>query len=274
MFALMSTLLVLVGIAILIGSLVVVCRIVHQLPEGRAQKRWCVMAALVVLFIVGYLGYLVLFWQQQVAWIDLIVPGIFFFGACFVWFSSFIALQTTLDVLRISDLEHETLTDPLTGVYNRRFMEQRLSEEVSKARRYGFKLSVLMFDLDHFKRVNDDRGHPAGDRVLVEISALVREQLRDSDILARYGGEEFLIVAPHTGAAEALLLGERLRFGIEAHEFLQDFDSDEGPSLRLTVSVGLASFSETCNSPDALIRDADRNLYTAKNEGRNCARAA
>ncbi len=163
----------LVGIAILIVSLVVVRKIIGRLPAGRSRKSWYAMAGLIGFFVVGYLGYLVIFRDQQLAMIDLIVPGIFFFGACFVWFSTFIALQTTLDVMRINDLEHETFTDPLTGIYNRRFMEQRLAEEISKARRYSFQLSVLLFDLDHFKRVNDEHGHQAGDQVLIEISALV-----------------------------------------------------------------------------------------------------
>ncbi|MDH3859644.1 MAG: GGDEF domain-containing protein, partial [Gammaproteobacteria bacterium] len=211
MLLIVSNSLVLIGIIILLGSLVVVRKLTRQLPAGRSRKSWSAMAGLIALFVVGYLSYIVLFWNQHVAIVDLIVPGIFFFGACFVWFSTFIALQTTLDVMRISDLEHETFTDPLTGIYNRRFMEQRLAEEVSKARRYSFQLSVLLFDLDHFKRVNDEHGHQAGDQVLIEISALVNEQWRDSDILSRYGGEEFLIIAPHTGPAEAVLVAERLR---------------------------------------------------------------
>jgi diguanylate cyclase (GGDEF)-like protein len=200
---------------------------------------------------------------------DLIVPGIFFFGACFVWFSTFIALQTTLDVMRISDLEHETFTDPLTGIYNRRFMEQRLAEEISKARRYSFQLSVLLFDLDHFKQVNDERGHQAGDQALIEISALVSEQLRNSDILSRYGGEEFLIIMPNTGPSEAPVLAERLRARIEAHDFLRNHEGIQQRELQLTVSIGLASFSHSSDNEEILIGNADRNLYQAKNEGRN-----
>ena len=131
-----------------------------------------------------------------------------------------------------------------------------------------------MFDLDHFKRVNDQRGHQVGDQVLVEISSLVGAQLRDSDVLARYGGEEFLVVAPNTGPREALLLGERLRLKIAAHEFLHNVDDSDAGSLRLTISIGVASFGNDCDTTDALVGDADRNLYAAKSEGRNCAIAA
>ena len=269
MLLIVSNGLVLVGIVILIGSLAVVRKITRRLPQGRSRKSWQAMAGLIGFFVIGYLGYIAIFWNQHVAMVDLIVPGIFFFGACFVWFSTFIALQTTLDVMRISDLEHETFTDPLTGIYNRRFMEQRLAEEISKARRYNFQLSILLFDLDHFKRVNDVHGHQAGDQVLVEISALVNKQLRDSDILSRYGGEEFLIITPNTGPAEAALLAERLRACIEAHDFMRGHEGIQQPGLQLTVSIGLASFGDSADNEQKLIGNADRNLYRAKNDGRN-----
>ena len=274
MLLIVSISLVLVGIVILIGSLVVVRKLTRQLPAGRSRKSWYAMAGLIALFVIGYLGYLFIFWDQHLVLADLIVPGIFFFGACFVWFSTFIALQTTLDVMRISDLEHETFTDPLTGIYNRRFMEQRLTEELSKARRYNFQLSILLLDLDYFKRVNDEHGHQAGDQLLIEFSAMVNAQLRDSDILARYGGEEFLIIAPNTGPAEAALLAERLRARTEAQGFLKDYEGIQQPELNITVSIGLASFGDDIDNEEILVGTADRNLYQAKNDGRNRIAAA
>ena len=269
MLSIVSNSLVLIGCTILLSSLTVVRKITRQLPAGRSCKSWCAMSALIVLFVVGYLGYIAAFWGRHAHVVDLIVPGIFFFGACFVWFSTYIALQTTLDVIRVSDLEHETLTDPLTGVYNRRFMQQRLAEEISRARRYCFQLSILLFDCDHFKRVNDEHGHQAGDRVLVEIGDLVKGQLRDSDLLARYGGEEFLIIAPNTGPAEVALLAERLRARVEANLFLKADEELTGHELNITISVGLASFDDDNDNGEVLIGNADRNLYRAKHAGRN-----
>ena len=271
MLSVVSNSLVLIGCIILLASLAVVRRITRQLPEGRSCKSWCAMSALIVLFVAGYLGYIAIFWGQHAAIVDLIVPGIFFFGACFVWFSTYIALQTTLDVMRISDLEHETLTDPLTGVYNRRFMEQRLAEEISKARRYCFQLSILLFDLDHFKQVNDEHGHQAGDRMLVEICELVKAQLRDSDLLSRYGGEEFLVIAPNTSPSEAALLAERLRTRVELKVFLKDHEALSGSGLRTTISIGMASFDDDNATAETLIGEADRSLYQAKDAGRNRA---
>lgn len=269
MIALLSNSLVLIGTLILLGSLLTVRRIVRQLPLGGSRNSWYAMAGLIILFIAGYLGYLTIFHDQHKLVLDLMVPGIFFFGACFVWLSAYLAMQTAMDVMRITVLEHETFTDPLTGVYNRRFMEQRLSEEVSKARRYKFDLAVLILDLDHFKRVNDEHGHQVGDRLLIELARLVSTELRDSDIFARYGGEEFLIIAPNTGANEAVGLAERLRNCIEAKRYLADFDNGQHGDIRITVSIGVANYSAEVCDETLLIGAADSNLYRAKEAGRN-----
>ena len=269
MLLLFANSLVLVGTVILVGSLVTVRKITRRLPLGSSRTSWNAMTALISLFVAGYLAYMFVFWNEHTSLLDLIVPGIFFLGACFVWLSSELALQTAMDVMRITALEHETHTDPLTGVYNRRFMEQRLREEVSKARRYHFELAVLMLDLDNFKRINDELGHQAGDQVLIEISNLFDRELRDSDILARYGGEEFLIIATNTAPTAAATLAERLRICIEAHTFLTDFSEAAQQGIRITVSIGVASFADSSNDEESLIKLADRNLYRAKHGGRN-----
>jgi diguanylate cyclase (GGDEF)-like protein len=235
MISLVSNSLVLVGVIILLGSLATVKNIIRRLPLGGSRTSWYAMSALIILFVIGYLGYVVAFWGQHATALDLIVPGIFFFGACFVWLSSILALQTAMDVMRITVLEHESFTDPLTGVYNRRFMEQHLGEEVSKARRYKFDLAVLLLDLDYFKRINDEHGHQAGDQLLIEFGNLVSHQLRDSDILSRYGGEEFLVIAPNTAPPAATLLAERLRGHLQSHHFLQEFKGTQGMKIKVIV---------------------------------------
>jgi len=257
---------VLLGIAILAASLVTVRKIIRRLPLGGSRSSWYAMAVLILLFVIGYFGYIAIVWEKHLTSVDLIVPGVFFFGACFVWLATFIALQTAMDVMRITILEHETFTDPLTGVFNRRFMEKRLVEEVSKARRYEFELAVLMLDLDHFKQINDLYGHQAGDQLLKEIGDLVGFELRDSDVLARYGGEEFLVIAPNTAPTDATSLAERLRSRIESHNSLPDQDNLK---LRVTVSIGVANFGGDILDEKSLIRIADKNLYLAKDSGRN-----
>lgn len=149
--------------------------------------------------------------------------------------------------------------DPLTNTYNRRHLYTILETETERARRYGTGLSVVMFDIDHFKIVNDTYGHLAGDRVLLRIAEIVQQELRSVDLLARYGGEEFLIVAPGIGRQRAVVLAERLRVLIAAEKF------DDLPQI--TCSFGVYQFED--ENTDALFRRVDDLMYKAKQQGRN-----
>lgn len=149
--------------------------------------------------------------------------------------------------------------DPLTGVYNRRSLFDILEAEIRRARRYRGPLSLVMFDVDHFKRVNDAHGHEAGDRVLVGIAETVRKELRAADRLARYGGEEFVVIAPGITAQQASALAERLRARIAATKV--------EPLPRVTCSFGVCQFAG--EDSDAFIRRADDLMYQAKQAGRN-----
>ncbi len=165
------------------------------------------------------------------------------------------------------------LTDALTGLHNRRYLERRLQEEVARARRYRHPLSCLFIDADHFKRVNDNYGHGTGDEVLREISLRVRECLRASDMATRFGGEEFTLLLPQTDAEEAINLAERIRLKI----FSNPVVTRSGTELKVTVSIGVSQLTAT-NGDDfdaageRLIKEADRALYQAKEEGRNRVR--
>jgi diguanylate cyclase (GGDEF)-like protein len=152
--------------------------------------------------------------------------------------------------------EHDGLTDLL----NRQAAEQIYEREHARALRYGLPLSVLLFDIDHFKRINDGYGHERGDRVLRSLSALVREQLRASDVLVRWGGEEFVIIAPHTSEDLAVQLGEKLRSAVET--------TTVGIPEPVTISIGVGR-SERSDGLRAAVDRADRALYRAKRAGRN-----
>ncbi|MCP3867265.1 MAG: sensor domain-containing diguanylate cyclase [Gammaproteobacteria bacterium] len=164
------------------------------------------------------------------------------------------------------------LTDVLTGLHNRRYLDGRLEEEVSRAKRYGNPLSCLFIDADHFKRVNDHHGHHAGDRVLREISLRVRECLRASDVATRFGGEEFALLLPQTGREEAFNLAERIRSQVWGYPILLE----SGEELRISVSIGVSQLSQTDphQTGEQLLSDADSALYKAKRMGRNQVRAA
>lgn len=157
-------------------------------------------------------------------------------------------------------LREMTERDPLTNTYNRRHLYAILERESERARRYGTALSVVMFDIDHFKTVNDTHGHLEGDRVLVRIAEIVQQELRSVDLLARYGGEEFLIVAPGIDRPRAVVLAERLRTLIAA----ADFD----PVPQITCSFGVHQFDG--EDTDSIFRYVDDLLYKAKQQGRNC----
>lgn len=262
------------GALVLGWALAIIRRLIARLPEGTVRSRWYVMTALIVLFLIGYLGYIAAFWNNHSTVLDLLVPGVFFFGACFVWLSAALSLQTALDLVRIGLLEKEAITDPLTEVFNRRYLERRLSQEVATARRWSLPLSVFLLDIDHFKEVNDKHGHQAGDQVLAAMGKIIAAELRESDVVARYGGEEFLVIASHTPHAGAIELAERTRKRVESHDFGLPREPGEIRGRTVTVSIGVASLDATVDSTEKLVRAADGNLYRAKKEGRNRVVAA
>ena len=154
--------------------------------------------------------------------------------------------------------------DPLTGVSNRRAFFERAQEEHRRACRYKTTFSILMLDIDYFKRVNDRYGHTAGDQVLQHIARLCAQSLREIDRFGRYGGEEFIALLPQTGHEAALVTAERLRSLVE-----QAVIPVEAGEIRCTVSVGMATFLGDCESLEGLLERADQALYRAKRAGRN-----
>jgi diguanylate cyclase (GGDEF)-like protein len=162
-------------------------------------------------------------------------------------------------------LAKESMTDAVTGLRSRRYVTEVLAIEVLRARRYRLPLTVMMADLDHFKRVNDRFGHPVGDIVLRRVSDLLRSLLRATDVAGRFGGEEFLVILPQTDREGAHTLAERWRQSLE----LTALEAPDGKRIRTTVSVGVAEFLAHMARPDDLVQAADDALYSAKTNGRN-----
>lgn len=168
-----------------------------------------------------------------------------------------------------AELERLSVTDGLTGLYNKRFLQLRLPEEFARVLRYRDPLSIMMFDLDHFKRVNDTYGHPFGDAVLKATGEVLRSTAREVDLCCRYGGEEFAVILPKTGAAGAQTLAER--FLARLRETVHRFEGagDLAPAdVRVTASVGIAAFPEV-DSQEGLVQCADAALYVSKRQGRD-----
>lgn len=161
-------------------------------------------------------------------------------------------------------LYEQAIHDGLTGLYAHTFFQNYLEQEIMKAKRYETPLSLLMLDIDHFKRFNDTYGHPAGDAVLVNIAHLLKQAIRGADIAARYGGEEFALILPETDAKGSYLLAERLRKKVEDFDFLKG----KKKKVKITVSIGVAGYRKGTRK-EVLIGQADQTLYRAKREGRN-----
>ena len=167
-------------------------------------------------------------------------------------------------------LKRQGLTDTLTAINNRRFFDQRLKEELERAVRESIQLTCLLLDVDHFKTVNDSYGHQVGDHVLREVAALIRAQLRGSDVLSRYGGEEFAALLSRSGIAEAHEVADRIRHSVADHAFV----TSEGRPFRVTISIGVATynpakFGGAKIEGAELVGHADRALYEAKSSGRD-----
>jgi diguanylate cyclase (GGDEF)-like protein len=176
-------------------------------------------------------------------------------------------LKRLQDELKLKNeaLSRLSITDSLTGLRNRRYADEVLAIEVLRARRYRSPLSVLMADVDHFKRVNDEHGHAAGDEVLRGVADRLRETLRATDVGARYGGEEFLVILAQNDSEGAALFGERWREAVAA----VGFALPGGRGVSVTISVGVASFAPGIGTGPELVAEADAALYAAKQTGRN-----
>jgi len=181
--------------------------------------------------------------------------------------------NTIFKYLEGADLEtayHEeiyrmTITDGLTQLYNKRYLLEVLEKEMSRAKRYERPLSVIMIDIDFFKKINDRYGHIAGDAVLKELGNLLSKRIRKEEIVTRYGGEEFLVLLPETTIKGALSMAESIRSMVDSHVF-----PFEDQHLHITISAGVAEYDpEKQNNPSELVKAADVNLYKAKHNGRN-----
>jgi diguanylate cyclase (GGDEF)-like protein len=167
---------------------------------------------------------------------------------------------------RAKEFQLMSITDPLTGLLNRRYLQERMNEEVNRSKRYDYPMSFLMIDIDEFKTYNDLNGHQAGDQALQITAHSLKVALRSADVACRYGGEEFGILLPHTTVTEASVIAERMRQRVAETEYPHGKTQPKGV---VTISIGIATLHKNVDTPDRIIAAADRALYSAKRKGKN-----
>lgn len=265
----LEIILIIMGAIFLVSSLVPIKKVILELSSGELQRKWKVLSILVFFFIFSYIVFCYNLWQIRNVLnpLSFIVALMLLGGGVFVYLVGQLALKTMSDIRKIAILQYESITDSLTGLKNRRYFDQRLHEEIAHSRRYRLPLSLLLIDVDHFKVVNDTYGHQIGDKVLKNLSKVILEMVRDSDIVARYGGEEIAIITPNTEKAEAILLAERLR-NIVQKSTLASIDATQ-EVVQITISIGVSTLNLVVMDKDALVEEADKALYEAKKLGRN-----
>jgi diguanylate cyclase (GGDEF)-like protein len=243
--------------------------LIRQLPKGALRRRWNDVRALILFFITGYVTFTYLQWLNRDVNFELIVPAVFFLGAVLVLFIGTLALETAAEIERITTLQYENITDHLIGIYNRRYLDRRIANEIQRANRYRLPLSFILLDIDRFKTINDHYGHQVGDQTLRSLGRLLSQKVRNMDIIARYGGEEIAILAVQSPLSDALNLAERLRQAVESSIMVPSEDAEHRPAIAITVSIGVAVLDEQITAPHVLIERADKALYKAKEGGRN-----
>ena len=178
-----------------------------------------------------------------------------------------VATQFALEIKKVllyETVEALAITDSLTGLYTRRYFFERLNEELNRSKKYGFRFSFLMVDIDDFKKCNDTHGHLVGDVILKDVSRIIKEGVREIDLVARYGGEEFSLIFPETDKNGAILAAERIRKKIEENVF-KAYDE----MLKVTISIGIAVYPEDGSDAGEIVERADKALYDAKRSGKN-----
>ncbi|MDD3342938.1 MAG: GGDEF domain-containing protein [Sulfurospirillaceae bacterium] len=257
------------GVFYLIRSLFPIHTLIQELSMGTLRKKWTLLSLLIYIFIISYCGFAYNLWliREEANHLSFAITMMLLFGGMFAYLVGDLALQTMTDIKSLAVLKHENITDGLMGIKNRRYFDQRLSEEVALAKRYKLPLSVILIDIDYFKKINDTYGHKIGDEVLINLAQLMESVARDTDIVARYGGEEIVILTPNSSKSEAANLAERLRIAIEKTTVATIESTQE--IIQVTASFGVCALSPIITDQEALMEEADQALYLAKKYGRN-----
>ena len=254
------------GIVLLLSALVPIKRIYAMLPSGATRTIWVYLGSLICLSSAGYLLFLRLNSQEGPDHHeDWLIALVFLTAATVVFIVCLLSHSTAKDVARIASLEVAATIDPVTELFNRRHIMSLLAKECTRSIRDKSPFSILLIDIDSFKKINDTYGHQTGDYVLKELATLIASVEWPLKTVGRYGGEEFLVLFPDTPSSQAAQIAESMRSIVEAASISLNGEHIVSP----TVSIGVSTAYGWQESPGDLIAIADEALYTAKSTGRN-----
>jgi len=268
--AFISILLILAGSFCLIIAMYLSYKLIAELPNDSFKKGWKILTYSIVFFILSCWFVVFLISQQKQDIVNLFSSFVIFAASIYIYYVCYLSSRTLVSLKRIDVLEREIVKDELMGIYNRRYFMSRLKEEFERYKRYQLPFSLLLIDIDHFKKVNDTYGHVVGDKCLIQLAKLISKNIRPSDIFARYGGEEMAILLPNTWQTDAKNVADKVRVIIEEKNI--DIDISNGVEtlfLNCTVSIGVSTTSKELVKGTDIVQQADEALYLAKAEGRN-----
>ena len=260
---------VFLGACVLITALVPIRNLIRCFPSGKIRLSWILLIVLTLFFVAGYAVYGIVFlgnWQGNV---DLIVPVIFLSVSIFVLLSSILSLNTAMDIRRVTMLEQENVIDPLTGIFNRRYLDRHVHEEFVRAERYRQPLSIILIGLDNFIAVNEEYGHIAADSALVSFTRMMESVIRPVDVIGRYAGVEFMVVATNTTGPEAYELAEKIRKTADTQVLDMVDEFKKHLSIRMTTSIGVAGYEKRFENVQAFVECAGLMMDRARREGHN-----
>jgi len=268
--ALISTILALISTGLMIYSVYLAVRIFRHLPQGSFLKWWKLLLFLIVGFAVCYFIFAMSVGERGQDPVMQLVVAMFFFGAVFVLLTLQLFMHTFSSVEKISWLNRGSILDESTGIYNLRYFDLRLNEEFERARRYQSPLTLMLIEIDNFRKHTGSYGRIMSEKAMEAVCKVLKECARASDIIARYGGDQIIILLPNTALFNARKAAEKFRVVME-DKTLEIEDERNAIKVRLnyTISMGVASLNYDVKRANELIRRADIALYKAKDRGRN-----
>ena len=258
--------LIFAGILFLFLSLVPIRKLILELQDDELKQRWKILSTLILFFIVCYILFAYNLWMiKDIAHaLSIVVSLMLLCGGIFCYLVGKLALRTMHDIQRLSMFQEESITDALMGIKNRCYFDQKIVEEVALSLRYKLPLSLILLDIDHFKKINDTYGHDIGDYVLRELTKELSPIIRESDYFARIGGEEFVILLINISKDELEIFNEKVRKLVEKIS-LKTSTNEE---VKFTISIGSTIYIKN-ESFTSFLKRADIAMYKAKELGKN-----